>query len=232
MLNLPRIRAIGLDLDDTLWPIWPTISRAEGVLLQWLQAHAPATAALHADKAALRAIREQMDTLRPDLAHDLTALRRESIRLALTRAGDDPALAETAFDAFFAERQRVEFYADALPALERLAARWPLVAVTNGNADIARVGLGHLFAGAVNAHTAGFRKPDPRIFHAGANLARVPGDAVLHVGDDAGLDVLGALAAGQQTAWVNRENKPWEHGEQRPHLTVAELSALCDALGV
>jgi len=28
------IRAITLDLDDTLWPIWPTIERAERVLLQ------------------------------------------------------------------------------------------------------------------------------------------------------------------------------------------------------
>ena len=27
-LDLSRIRAITLDLDDTLWPIWPTIARA------------------------------------------------------------------------------------------------------------------------------------------------------------------------------------------------------------
>ena len=31
-LELSRIRAITLDLDDTLWPIWPTIERAERVL--------------------------------------------------------------------------------------------------------------------------------------------------------------------------------------------------------
>lgn len=36
-----QIRAISLDLDDTLWPIWPTIAKAEGVLLQWLAQHAP-----------------------------------------------------------------------------------------------------------------------------------------------------------------------------------------------
>src|SRR5256885_8215528 len=33
---------------------------------------------------------------RPDLAHDLSGLRRESIRLALQRNGDDGALAEPA----------------------------------------------------------------------------------------------------------------------------------------
>ena len=66
-LDTSRIRAISIDLDDTLWPIWPTITRAESVLLDWLNQHAPATAALFSDTEALRAIRNQMVTLRPDL---------------------------------------------------------------------------------------------------------------------------------------------------------------------
>lgn len=105
VIDITRVRAVTLDLDDTLWPIWPTITRAEGVLLQWLGEHAPATATLYSDTAALRAIRNQMVSLRPDLRHDLSALRRESIRLALTQAGDDAALAEPAFDVFFSERR-------------------------------------------------------------------------------------------------------------------------------
>ena len=44
--------------------------------------------------------------------------------MLLTRAGEDPSLAEPAFEVFFAERQRVELYEDALPALERLASRF------------------------------------------------------------------------------------------------------------
>ncbi|HNI85823.1 MAG TPA: type VI secretion system ImpA family N-terminal domain-containing protein, partial [Ottowia sp.] len=35
-LDLRRIRAITLDLDDTLWPVWPTIARAEDALRAWL----------------------------------------------------------------------------------------------------------------------------------------------------------------------------------------------------
>ena len=49
-----RIRAISIDLDDTLWPVWPAISRAEQVLLDWLHTHAPATAAALRDVAAAR----------------------------------------------------------------------------------------------------------------------------------------------------------------------------------
>ena len=46
MLDPSQIRAITLDLDDTLWPIWPTIHRAEEVLLLWLKERAAKTAQL------------------------------------------------------------------------------------------------------------------------------------------------------------------------------------------
>ena len=233
MLDRLPLKAISLDLDDTLWPIWPTIARAEAVLLDWLTAHAPATAALHATPAALRAIREQMDRLRPDLRHDLTALRRESIRLALAQAGDDPALAEPAFEVFFAERQRVDLFADALPALQRLAARYPLVALSNGNADVHRVGLGAHFSAAVSATAFGVPKPDARIFHAAAQAVAAAPHEVLHVGDDVATDVLGALDAGLPAVWVNRAGHDWPHADRAgPQATVRDLGALCVLLGL
>lgn len=230
-LDLDRIRAISIDLDDTLWPIWPTIARAEGVLQAWLDERAPATAALGRDKNTLREVRNQMATLRPDLAHDMSALRRESIRLLLQRAGDDPALAEPAFEVFFAERHRVDLYEDALPALKHLASRFPVVALSNGNADVHRAGIGEHFHAALSAQVFGVGKPDARIFHAAAQAAGVGAEAVLHVGDDAHLDGVGALNAGMQLAWVNREGRAWDHAPLEPHITVSDLMALCLALG-
>lgn len=230
-LDVSRIRAITLDLDDTLWPIWPTITRAEDALQAWLSEHAPATAALSAAPGTLRELRNQMNTTRPDLAHDMSGLRRESIRLLLQRAGDDPALAEPAFEVFFAERHRVELFDDALPALEWLSSRYPVVAVSNGNADVHRVGIGAHFRASLNAHGFGAAKPDTSIFHAAAQAAGVAASQVLHIGDDAHLDGVGALNAGMQLAWVNREGHAWEHAPLAPHITVSELLALCRALG-
>ncbi|MBY0409912.1 MAG: HAD-IA family hydrolase [Burkholderiaceae bacterium] len=229
VLDVARIRAITIDLDDTLWPIWPTITRAESVLLEWLTQHAPATAALYASPAALRAIRLQMETLRPDLRGDLSALRRESIRLALTQAGDAPALAEPAFDLFFAERQRVDLFADAHDTLAFLSARYPVVAVSNGNADVHRIGIGHYFKESISASVFGIAKPDARIFHAAASAVQVLPHQVLHVGDDATLDAQGALDAGMQAVWINTPNHPWPHAAQ-PHATVDSLTALCQLL--
>lgn len=229
-LDLKRISAITLDLDDTLWPIWPTIERAEAVLHAWLLREAPKTAALLVTPGVLRELREATAKERSDLAHDLSALRRESIRTALRRAGEDPALADPAFDAFFAERQRVTLYDDALPALKWLSERYPLVAVSNGNADIHKTGVGRWFRTAFNARTFGSGKPHAPIFRAAAaSVGLLPKD-VLHVGDDAELDVVGALDAGMQAAWLVRDERPWVHGA-RPQLIVPNLHALCVALG-
>lgn len=230
MLDLGKIKAITIDLDDTLWPIWPTIERAEKVLLEWLARHAPQAAALFSDAAALREIRGEMTTSRPDLKHDMSALRRESIRLVLHRAGEDTSLADAAFEAFFAERQRVTLYEDALPALEFLASRFPVVALSNGNADLQRIGLAHFFRAAVCAREFGVGKPDPRIFHAAAGAVDARTENVLHIGDDATLDALGAINAGMQAAWLNRTEAEWPH-EQAPHVTLTHLGELRQLIG-
>jgi putative hydrolase of the HAD superfamily len=226
MLDAAKIKAITLDLDDPLWPIWPTIERAEKALHDWLGLHAPMAAAMFASAGALREIRNEIGDTRPDLKSDLSALRRESIRLALVRAGENPALAEPAFDVFFEERQRVTFYDDALAALDFLSARFPLVSLSNGNADVHRVGLGHYFQASISAREFGVGKPDPRIFLAAAGALDLQPEQVLHVGDDATLDGLGALNAGMQSAWLNRSDHLWPH-EATPHLTVAGLDEIC-----
>lgn len=229
MLDISKIRAITLDLDDTLWPIWPTIGRAELALATWLQQHAPTTATVFADPQARLAVREEVLRRQPDIGHDLSAVRREAIRLALHQADENTELAEAAFQVFFAERNRVDLYDDARPALAFLAARLPIVALSNGNADVHRVGLGEFFAASVSAQQFGVPKPDPRIFHAAAKAAGVAADAVLHIGDDAALDVLGALQVGMQTVWVNRDRHDWTH-DAKPHLTVSTLHTLCEHL--
>ena len=229
MLEISKIRAITLDLDDTLWPIWPTIGRAALALSAWLQQHAPTTASVFADPKARLAVREEVLRLQPGIGHDLSAVRREAIRLALHQSDEDTQLAEAAFQVFFAERNRVDLYEDARPALAFLTARFPIVALSNGNADVHRVGLGEFFAASVSAQQFGVPKPDPRIFHAAAAAVGVAAHEVLHIGDDAALDVLGALQAGMQTVWVNRDRHDWAHDAQ-PHLTVSTLHTLCEHL--
>jgi FMN hydrolase / 5-amino-6-(5-phospho-D-ribitylamino)uracil phosphatase len=234
MLDISKIKAISLDLDDTLWPIWPVIERAEKALLNWLSDHAPMTAAMFASPTALREIREYMADVmlkqRPDIKHDLSAIRRESIRLALHRANEDPLLADAAFEVFFAERNRVNLYRDVLPALTALSARFPLVALSNGNAQLGLVGLQDYFKAAISAKEFGSSKPDPRIFAAAASAVGVQAHEVLHIGDDAALDVVGALNAGMQAVWLNREEKLWPYEDSTPTVEMLSLGELCETL--
>ena len=229
MQALQNIQAITLDLDDTLWPVWPAIARAEAVLLDWLKVHAPATAQMLGTTEAVRAIRMQVERENPEMKHDLSGLRRESIRLALRNAGENTDLADPAFTLFFAERQKVNLFPDAEPALAFLAQRWPVVALSNGNADVNLIGLGQYFRASLNVRSTGFAKPDPRMFAAAAESLQVRPEQVLHIGDDAALDVVGALAAGMQAVWLNRKQEAWPHGDtgRNPQRhTVDSLDAL------
>ncbi|RFO98427.1 HAD family hydrolase [Rhodoferax lacus] len=230
MLDISRIQAITLDLDDTLWPIWPTIEVAELRLQEWLRAKAPRTSALFASPHTRMALREQAQTGWPDQHHDLSFMRREMIRLGLQQSAEDQDLAGPAFGVFFDARQQVTLFEDVVPALALLSARWPVLALSNGNADVHRVGIGQYFCGSVSAREVGVGKPDVRIFQAAAQSLQLDADQILHVGDDESLDVLGALDAGMQTAWVNRSDKLWGYPAQ-PHATVVSMAELCAVLG-
>lgn len=220
------IQALTLDLDDTLWPVWPAIERAEHEVHAWLVQHARETARRF-DVAALRGLREAVAAENPHWGHDFTRMRRESLARALTLAGDDPALAEPAFEVFFAARNRVELFADARPALEALARRWPIVALTNGNADLQSIGLADHFVATVSAREFGTAKPDARIFHEACRLASATPPAVLHIGDDWLLDVAGAHAAGLRSAWVRREgDASMPPGTARADCVVRDLTEL------
>ena len=224
------VRAITLDLDDTLWPFAPIGARVETVMHDWLAAHCPRTAARF-PLPAMRALRDQLNAQHPHLVHDFSAMRRMTLEHAMRQAGDDPDVhADAAFEAFFAERNRVEFYPDVLPALARLAARVPLAALSNGNADLTRIGVHGHFSFQLGAREHGAPKPDASIFLAACERLGLPPAQVLHVGDDIDLDVVGAAQAGLRTCWLNREGREWPLAQLAPDLHMTCLTALADWL--
>jgi putative hydrolase of the HAD superfamily len=221
------VRAITLDLDDTLWPVWPAIERAEAALQRWFEAHAPAVAQRY-DAAAMRALRDAVARDNPHWSHDLSRIRHHSVQLALRHCQFDEALADLAFEAFLVERNTLDLYEDVLPALRRLQARYPLLAVTNGNADLQRAGLASHFVGVVSAREFGVAKPDARIYAEACRRLGLQPHEVLHVGDSWALDVEAARAAGLQAVWLNRGGPVAD--AQRGTWTVSHLGEVADAL--
>jgi putative hydrolase of the HAD superfamily len=223
-----RIRALTLDLDDTLWPIEPVMLRAEERLDAWLKANCPRTAEKYSI-AAMRELRDRIANENPHLSHDFTEQRKLSLQAALLPHGYEDSHVHDAFTEFYAARNEIECYPDSLVALQRLAAKFPLVSITNGNADLDRIGMAHFFKFAITARGCGVAKPDKRIFDLACAKLDLPPREILHVGDDPQLDVVGAREAGLRTAWINRTGATWVHGA-KPDVVVHDLGELADLL--
>ena len=197
------IRALLFDLDDTLWPIVPVIVAAEEELYEWLRLHAPAVAAAHTVDS-MRARRQALMDEDPRHRVDLMALRTLVMHEVFEACGEDRAKIAAGMALFGQARNRVQPFADVVPALQRLARRYLLGSVSNGAADLAAIGMAGHFRISIAAHEFGSVKPDPAIFlHACENLGVAPAETV-YIGDDPALDVAGAQAAGLRAAWIDR----------------------------
>lgn len=230
-----RIRAISLDLDDTLWPFAPVGARIERALDAWMREHSPATAAMFPPEK-MRELREDMCARYPHLLElDPGALRRAMLERALRESDGALHRLDEAQEIYLAERNKVEFYPDALPALARLRAKFPLASLSNGNASLRRIGVDDHFVAILHSREHGAAKPAASFFHAACEALQVQPHELLHVGDHPDFDVAGAVHAGLRACWLNRPNEAgdvaaWPHAGLRPDLEFTTLTALADWL--
>lgn len=224
-----QIRAITLDLDDTLWEIGPVIMRAESELWQWLSDNYPQIPQQVSPQDLLE-LRENIAGKYPDRVHDFRFLRRQTLARVAVDSGYTDELVDAAFEVFDLARNRIEFFPDVLPALESLATRYRLIAVTNGNANLQKIGIRHLFHDVVTAVDAGAAKPAEPIFMEAVRRAGVDRDSILHVGDHPENDVHGARSAGIKSAWMNRNGSEWPSHLQQPEIVLSSMSDLHDLL--
>jgi HAD superfamily hydrolase (TIGR01509 family) len=223
------IEVIGFDLDDTLWAVTPVIIRAEKTLNSWLVQAAPK---LKYDVTSMRELRHEVLEKQPSLAKKITELRRQIIFQALINSGIIQAdeLADQAIEVFLTARNQIEFYDGALEVLDQLDASHRLGALSNGNADIHRIGLSHLFDFAFSAEDVGAPKPDPALFEKALSHTGVDPHRMVYVGDDPLLDVDAAKQAGLKTVWLNHGTKPV--GNSQPDITIFNIRDLPSAIDV
>lgn len=227
---MQRIRAITLDLDDTLWEIEPVIRRAEAKLWQWLADNYPRISTNFSATDVLN-IRVSVMQEYVDQQHDFRFLRKKVLERLAVESGYAADLVEPAFAVFDYARNEVELFPDVLSNLEVLAESFQILALTNGNACLRTIGIDHLFHDAVTATEVGAAKPAREIFEVAIERSGYSAIEILHVGDHPETDIDGARAAGLQTAWMNRTSADWPEHLPQPDVvvtTVAELRVLLE----
>ena len=225
------IRAVAFDLDNTLWHVDPVIERAEARWLDWLREHCPRIPETLSIEE-LRASRLALAAREPHNAHDFTYLRIASLAQHARECGYDESISEQAFEIFIAERNRVDFYPDVRAGLARLSTRYAMATLSNGNADLGRIGIADLFSVSLNARGIGAAKPDRRGFERLVQDLNLRPHEVIYVGDDPVLDVEAGRAAGLKTAWMNRTGQPWPATLGPADFDVADCLDLASQLGV
>ena len=225
-----EIECVTLDLDDTLWPVEPTIARAEQKLYQWIEENYPLVSNAYTQQD-IAAKRMALQNSRADIAHNVTELRYCSL---LEMAGEfdyDKILVQQAMKLFRYHRNQVELFEFSESILSNLQQHFVVGAITNGNAQLDKISIGKYFDFVVTAEEVGVSKPHPGMFEHASNLAGVELAKIMHVGDSVQTDVLGAMNAGCKAVWYNRKRQPWPGG-QNPHHVVHCLTELPAILNI
>ena len=218
------IECIAFDLDDTLWECHPVIQRAEQRFYDWLKSYYPKITQKYSEDALIQHRIAYMKS-RPELHHNLTALRKNWTRQLASEVNYDDSLIEPGFEVFWLARNQVTFFDGALEQLEALSKRYKLGVISNGNADVHHIGVGHLFDFALSSEKVGVAKPHQDIFHEAARQAEVSPEQMVYVGDDPQRDILGALSAGLHAVWYNPSLQPWPGG-RTPTAVIQDLNEL------
>lgn len=226
------LKVLSFDLDDTLWPVRPVLIAAEQTVNQFLRRHCPEVCERF-DHEAITQRRIDLYKQRPDLRHQISQLRIESVFLLIRDCGypesEARRLAEQAFELFIDARHNITLYEGVEEALKALKQQFQLVALTNGNADISRLDISSLFDFGIKAEDINSSKPAAPHFELTLQRFSIAAHEMLHIGDHPDHDVRGAQQLGIPCAWINASGASWPH-DQEPDLVLESVTELPDAL--
>ena len=220
---------VTFDLDNTLWPVEPSIIHAENELYNWLKIHYPKLTNQFS-KEDIQVFREPILEQYKDMLHDLTFVRTALLIKLAESVGYPESMASDAMIVYRKARNVVSFYSDTMPAIEELEKHYTLAAITNGNAEIEKMDIGKLFKKSFYSADIGVAKPHPTIFKSAIDYLGVEPREIIHIGDDPINDVVGAHKAGMDTIWLNRNHEVWPMGLSEPTYSVNNLSEVTDLL--
>ena len=207
-----RIKAITFDLDDTFWDVKPVLINAEMKTRKFIEdSIGPLEWGSWED---FKLIRERLIVEDASYEFDVGKLRKKLLLMKIQEQISDPEtaneLSEKAFQLFFKERNKVEFFPYVLDEIEKLAQIYELGCLTNGNADIEMIGIGKFFKFNVSSKDVNANKPNKNHFQKAVELLGISKEEILHIGDHKINDMLGAISYGVKALWFNPDKEDWD----------------------
>lgn len=207
-----EIDAIMFDLGGTLIHLEPTNDIVFHRALENHGHHSPLAEVAKAIAAADRRFDEESANL--DGVHEDRYWKRydKFVLDMLEFRGDRSKFASDVSSEFERIVPKVESwveYPDSRPVLDELRKTDLKIGLISNATDLARKVMDHLgltryFDPLVISSEVGARKPDSKIFQLAANLARIPLNRIIYIGDKFAVDVVGARAAGMNSVLVDR----------------------------
>ena len=207
-----RIKAITFDLDDTFWDVKPVLINAEMKTRKFIEdSIGPLEWGSWED---FKLIRERLIVEDASYEFDVGKLRKKLLLMKIQEQISDPEtaneLSEKAFQLFFKERNKVEFFPYVLDEIETLAQIYELGCLTNGNADIEMIGIGKFFKFNISSKDVNANKPNKNHFQKAVELLGISKEEILHIGDHKINDMLGAISYGVKALWFNPDKEDWD----------------------
>ena len=228
---LGAIAALTFDLDDTLYDNRPVIDRTMQESLTFVRGYHPALA--NFDARTLQQWRDALLKTEPEIYHDVTEWRWRALESGMRQLGltvqEAKAGADAAMANFAQWRSRIDVPQETHDTLAKLGQKWPLVAITNGNAQPELFGLSDYFQFVLRAGPDGRSKPFADMYHLAADKLNVPLGEILHVGDDLTTDVAGAIRCGMQACWIKPQGADLMRATDSrllPHIEISRLASL------
>lgn len=204
----------------------PTIISAENKLYEWLQVNYPLITNRYS-MTSMMGMRVDFMRQHPALKVDLSKMRQLFLgHLAQLCHYPPQPLINDGFAVFMAERNTVNFYTDAIPALKQLSKNFTLATISNGNANVYETAAAKYISYAINAADVQKAKPDPKMFKVIELQSGFSAHQCLYIGDTYEHDIRGAKNAQWQCIWVNREQKEWAQNQGEAPLIIESLDVL------
>ena len=230
--SFTKPRVICFDLDDTLYDNTVPITVAERYIREFAGEHYLGGRTLSPEEYAETKAAVMREC--PELAWDVSLVRYFAYQKILMNFGypreKAKVLAHGITEEFIRVRSQIEIPDDSLETLHTLRKHYPLAALSNGNADMERTRLAHIFEH-VWRPVAGFSpKPAGDLFRMAAGFYGISPQELLFVGDDPRNDISGALRFGCQVCWQTQYRKPERELKVLPHVMISHIRELTELL--